>query len=55
MSMYIHPRTQGERRANGDPTMSRHVRGKRRRLVTYWNDKPHARGGNSKPRHKDHR
>lgn len=57
MGALIHMRTVGEIRENENPEVFDFVRAKRKRrlLPNYFDDKPHARGGNSKPKHKDHR
>lgn len=57
MGYIIHPRTQQERRENADPDVADFVRAKRkpRNLPTYYEDFPHARGCNSKPRRKSYR
>ena len=57
MGQYILIRTNGERRSNSDPDTAEFVRAKRkgRMLPSAWDDSKHARGGNSKPKHKDHR
>ena len=57
MGIHIRPRTQRERRDNADPDMQGFVRGKRtpRNIPTAYDDRPHSRGGNSKPKRKDHR
>lgn len=57
MGQYILIRTNAERRANSDPETTEFVRAKRkgRMLPSAWDDSQHARGGNSKPKHKDHR
>mgnify|MGYP003443447251 CR=1 FL=1 len=57
MGCLIHVRTAGEIRENENPEVAEFVRAARksRLLPNYRDDKPHARGGNSKPKHKDHR